>query len=165
MFKAACTVWLARVLLPLESDSMNAWFHIFPPIAAILGHNYSIFLARRAINGRLRLHGGAGGASCVGGSFGLWEPSVLLIIPIAGLILYFVGYASIATLCVGLLSTILFTILATFNILPWQYVLYGILSEVILVWSLRPNISRLLRGSERLIGFRARNGKAVVKNT
>jgi hypothetical protein len=36
---------------------------------------------------------------------------------------------------------------------------YGILVELILVWSLRPNIRRLLNGTERLIGYRARRKK------
>ena len=39
--------------------------------------------------------------------------------------------------------------------LPWEYVVYGILAEILLAWSLRPNIKRLLNGTERLIGRRA----------
>jgi len=39
---------------------------------------------------------------------------------------------------------------------PWQYILYGVFAEIILLWALRPNIRRLLNGTERLIGWRAR---------
>jgi glycerol-3-phosphate acyltransferase PlsY len=39
---------------------------------------------------------------------------------------------------------------------PWEYVLYGALAEILLIWALRPNIRRLVSGTERLVGFRAR---------
>jgi len=68
-------------------------------------------------------------------------------------------------LSVGLGSTVLFTILYILNVTPWQYALYGILCEIILVWSLRPNIARLINGNERLVGWRVRGAKAADKNT
>jgi len=165
VLKSAVAVWLARAIFPLSLSPWYAWVHVLAPIAAILGHNYSVFLIRRDIKGRIRLGGGAGGAPCVGGSLGLWAPSVLIIMPIAAAILYFVGYASIATMSVALLSTLLFGILAIFGITPWQYALYGIISFIILSWSLRPNIYRLVKGQERLVGMRARGMKAVAKNS
>jgi hypothetical protein len=39
-------------------------------------------------------------------------------------------------------------------------VLYGVFSLLILMWSLRPNIKRLIQGNERLIGWRAKRQKA-----
>ena len=54
ILKAAATVWLARAL------TSNVWMHALTPIAAILGHNYSIFLMEREPEGRVRLRGGAG---------------------------------------------------------------------------------------------------------
>jgi acyl phosphate:glycerol-3-phosphate acyltransferase len=155
MLKATAMVWVARALFPLESSPGNAWLHILAPLAVILGHNYSIFLLQREENGSLRLRGGAGGAPCVGGSVGLWAPSFLIIVPLAAVILFGIGYASVATMSVALLSSILFTILALAGLTPWQYALYGIFAEVLLVLSLLPNIRRLVAGRERLIGWRA----------
>jgi acyl phosphate:glycerol-3-phosphate acyltransferase len=155
MLKATAMVWVARALFPLESSPGNAWLHILAPLAVILGHNYSLFLLQREENGSLRLRGGAGGAPCVGGSVGLWAPSFLIIVPLAALILFGIGYASVATMSVALLSSILFTILALAGLTPWQYALYGIFAEVLLVLSLLPNIRRLIAGRERLIGWRA----------
>jgi acyl phosphate:glycerol-3-phosphate acyltransferase len=155
MLKATAMVWVARAVFPLESSPGNAWIHILAPLAVILGHNYSIFLLQREENGRLRLRGGAGGAPCVGGSVGLWAPSFLIIVPLAAVILFGIGYASVATMSVALLSSILFTILAMAGLTPWQYALYGIFAEVLLVLSLLPNIRRLIAGRERLIGWRA----------
>jgi glycerol-3-phosphate acyltransferase PlsY len=45
---------------------------------------------------------------------------------------------------------------------PWEYIGYGVLVELVVLWALRPNIQRLLRGEERIVGLRARrsrNGK------
>ena len=156
--KGACVVWLARALVP-----GNLWLEIICPIAAIFGHNNSIFLLRRNEEGKLRLGGGAGGAACVGGSVGLWGFSALSIIPLAGVIFYFIGYASVATMSVALLSTIIFGIRAYMGLSPWQYALYGLGAEILLVWALRPNIKRLVEGSERIHGFRARHKKDAEK--
>ena len=151
ILKATAAVKIAQALLP----NLN-WLHIFAPLASILGHNYSLFLIGRREDGRLHFRGGAGGAPCVGGSLGFWAPSFLLIVPIAGLILYFVGYASVATLSVALLSTVIFTYRAWIGISPWTYSIYGVLAFIMLAWSLRPNIIRLINGNERIVGFRAK---------
>lgn len=155
VLKGACAVWLTRALLP----NTQTWFEILAPVAAILGHNYSIFLPERTPNGQLRLRGGAGGAPCVGGSMGLWAPSVLIIVPLGALIFYFGGYASLTTLSIGLLSTIIFTYRAALGLSPWQYALYGLIALAVLAWSLRPNLQRLIQGNERVVGFRARKKK------
>lgn len=149
--KAAASVWLASFLVP-----GSAWAEVLAPVAAIIGHNYSIFLMERNEKGRLRLRGGAGGAPCVGGSFGLWAGSFFLIVPLASLIFYFGGYASVTTLSAALLSTLVFIVRAILGYSPWEYAAYGLLALVLLAWALRPNIQRLLAGKERLVGWRAR---------
>jgi glycerol-3-phosphate acyltransferase PlsY len=154
--KGAAVVWLARMLFPLQANPMNAWIHVLAPIATILGHNYSIYLVTRNDKGRLQFRGGAGGAPSTGGALGLWAPSVLIILPIAGVLLFGVGYASLATLSIGFLATIIFAYRAWIGLSPWQYIFYGIITIGMLAYSLRPNIKRLIMGNERLVGWRAR---------
>lgn len=137
------------------------WLKILAPLAVILGHNYSIFLAERNEKGRWVLRGGAGGASCVGGSLGLWAPSFLIILPLGALVFYVIGYASVATMSVAVGSAVIFAVLAFVADYPWQFILYGVLAEVLLIWALRPNIRRLLEGNERPVGLRARKNKAA----
>jgi len=149
--KAALAAWVARWLMP------DAYLiHVLAPIAVVLGHNYSIYLAERDDKGHLRLHGGAGGAPAAGGAFGLWAPSLLIILPIGMFMLFVVGYASIATISVGAVSTLIFAYLAWTGVLPWEYVLYGVLAEVLLMFALRPNIKRLFTGTERRVGLFAK---------
>ena len=149
--KGAVSVWLSMWLVP---DMI--WIAVLAPVMAIVGHNYSIYLAERDEKGRIRLRGGAGGATSVGGAFALWPPTLLIILPIAGFILYFVGYASVATMSAPLIATVIFIIMAWLGNLPWEYVAYGILAELLLLYALRPNIRRLMNGTERLIGRRAK---------
>ncbi len=162
--KASVAAGLAIMLFPLAVSPAYAWVHIFAPLASILGHNYSLFLISRDENGRLKLHGGAGGAPCVGGAFGLWPPSILITIPTAGLILFGIGYASLTTMGIGLVITILFAYRAWLGLNPWQYALYGFLAELMLMYSLRPNIQRLIQGRERLVGWRARKQHARTES-
>lgn len=149
--KGFCAVWIARTVLPGQD-----WMTVAAPLAAILGHNYSIFLLERDENNRLKLRGGAGGATCLGGSMGLWPPSVLIILPLAFAVWYGVGYASVATMSIALLSIVVFLLRSSAGFSPWIYVLFGVISEVMLIWALRPNLARLIKGTERLVGWRAR---------
>jgi len=149
--KGAVAVWLAKALLPAD-----AWVHVLAGLAAILGHNYSVFILERDEQGRLRLRGGAGGAPTVGAAFGLWPVSILIIIPLGALVFYFIGYASVTTMSVPLFAALIFAYRAWNGFSPWEYVWFGILAEMILIWALRPNIRRLFNGTERLLGFRAR---------
>jgi glycerol-3-phosphate acyltransferase PlsY len=152
--KATISVWIAIALLP-----NSYWVHVLAPIMAILGHNYSIFLIERDEKRGVRLRGGAGGAPSIGGAIGLWFPSLFLIAPLELLIWYFIGYASVATMSVPILSVILFSIRAYLGLSPWEYVFYGVIAEIIILWALRPNIRRLMHGEERLVGWRARKRK------
>lgn len=153
--KGVSAVWLARLLIP-EEFGWRVWIEVFAGLAAILGHNYSIFLAERNESGRWRLRGGAGGATAVGGATGLWLPGAFIIIPLALLILFGIGYASIATMSTMVFATIIFSYLAWTGVLPWEYIFYSLLAEIVLLIALRPNIIRLMNGTERLVGWRAR---------
>ncbi len=163
VLKGGGAVWLARWLVP-----GSVWVHMAAPLAAIMGHNYSVFLLERNSKGRLKLRGGAGGAPAAGGALGLWPASILFILPLAGAIWFGAGYASLATMSIGLIATGVFAYRAATGSGPWAYALYGVIAEVLLLWSLRPNIRRLLNGTERLHGWRARrknklNGKEKGK--
>jgi glycerol-3-phosphate acyltransferase PlsY len=136
---------------------------ILAPIAAVIGHNYSIFLIERNENGKLRLRGGAGGAATVGGAFGLWYPTLFILVPIGAVILFGIGYASVATLSVPIIASIIFAVRAWLGLAPWTYVIYGLLAEILLIWALRPNIKRLINGTERLIGWRAKRAKKNIE--
>jgi acyl phosphate:glycerol-3-phosphate acyltransferase len=156
--KGACTVWIARALMP-----GTPWLDALAPFMAVVGHNFSIFLLEKK-EARIHLRGGAGGATCVGGSFGLWPISLLIILPFALAIWYGIGYASITTISIGLITIIIFAVRAASGSSPWVYVLYGVLAELMMLWALRPNLVRLKNGTERLHGWRARRQQPPTAN-
>jgi glycerol-3-phosphate acyltransferase PlsY len=154
LLKATAAVYLARWLAP-----GNVWMEILCPVAAVIGHNYSLFLMERNQEGKLRFRGGAGGAPTVGGALGLWAPSVLIIIPLAALVLFGIGYASVTTMSAALIAILIFAYRAYIGASPWEFILYGVMTEALLVIALLPNIRRLIHGSERLVGWRAKRLK------
>lgn len=154
VLKGASTVWLAHWLLP-----GNAWVEMLAPVMAIMGHNYSIFLAERDESGRLRLRGGAGGAPALGGALGLWSGSILFLTPFIVLIYFGVGYASVTTMTVPLIAAVIFAVRAWMGLSPWTHAVYCLIAEALLLWALRPNIRRLLDGTERGVGWRSRKIK------
>ena len=153
ILKGAVGVWVAQWLTP---DSQ--WVHVLSPIAAILGHNYSIFLAERDANGKFRLRGGAGGAPSVGGAMGLWPASILIILPLGMLTFFTIGITSITTMAVALFAIIVFAVRALLFDGQWIDVWYGVGAEVLLVWALRPNLKKLMEGNERIVKYSLNGG-------
>ena len=148
IFKGAVSVWVAQAILP-----ENPLVHILAPLAAILGHNYSLFLIRRHENGKLRFHGGAGGAPALGGAMGLWLPMFPIVLAAGGLIWFTLGIASLTTMAIGLVVTVVFAIYSAQGILEPVNIWYGVIAELFLIWALRPNIKKLLAGKERVVKF------------
>jgi glycerol-3-phosphate acyltransferase PlsY len=150
--KGAAGVWLAH-----RFAAGNPWLEILAPFFAVVGHNYSIYLVRRDEHG-LKFAGGAGGTPSVGGAIALWPPLFLILIPLGVLIIFGIGYASVATLSMPLITALIFgyRTLAGIGDSSWYHVLYCFMVEALIVWSLRPNIRRLIQGTERVVGWRAR---------
>jgi len=149
ILKGAASVWVAQRLTP---DSQ--WVHVVAPLAAILGHNYSIFLPRRDENGKfIGLTGGAGGAPSVGGAMGIWPASILIILPLGMLTFFTLGIASVTTIAVALFAIIIFAFQASQGHLPWIDVWYGVGAEILLMWALRPNLKKLFGGNERVVKY------------
>jgi len=149
ILKGAGAVWIAQWLTP-----DHHWVHVIAPIAAILGHNHSIFLPERDENGKLiRLRGGAGGAPSVGGAMGLWPASILIILPLGMLTFFTLGIASVTTMAVALFAIIIFAVRASQGLMPWLDVWYGVGAEILLILALRPNLKKLFEGNERIVKY------------
>jgi acyl phosphate:glycerol-3-phosphate acyltransferase len=155
--KACVAAWIAIAVSP-----GHHWVHALAPLAAIVGHNYSIFLIERSVDQRLRVRfrGGAGGGPTVGGAFGLWWPSILIVMPIALLVFFGVGYASVTTISVAVTITLIFAAGYLLH-MPWASlpdVAYGLGALCLLLWALRPNLKALKEGRERFHGWRPWQG-------
>lgn len=149
LMKGVASGWIAGVFLP-----GNTWLHVLAAIMVIIGHNYSLFLVERKMDGKIKFRGGAGGAACLGGAVSIW-PGAWIVAPLALLVFFFGGYASIATISIGFFTIMIFVVRFIQGSSSWVYILYGLIAEVILLWALKPNIIRLKNGTERVVGLRA----------
>lgn len=135
--KGVVAVLVARALWHNEAAAVVA------ALAALVGHNWSLFLG---------WHGGAG----VGTTFGsllVLEPVTTLVVAFLGLLVAVISrYVSLGSL--GFAFLILLAVLGQrlFFRGSWEHLVYGILAGGIIVFALRPNIGRLLKGTERRIG-------------
>lgn len=148
ILKGAVAVWVAQALSP-----ENHIIHVLAPVGAILGHNYSLFLIERDGNGKLRFRGGAGGAPALGGAMGLWWPMFPIVFSVGVLVWFTVGIASVTTMIIGLVVTIVFAVRASQGLQDPTDIWYGVIAEILLLWALRPNIQKLLSGNERVIKY------------
>jgi glycerol-3-phosphate acyltransferase PlsY len=151
ILKSAVMVWVARDLFPFAY-----WFHVLVIGIVVLGHNYSAFLIKRDPTGKLSIGGGAGGTPAVGGIVGLWWPSFFILFPLGYIIVMVIGYASLATLSLPVIGSLIFLLRFIWFEDPWQYIFAGLIPEILIIWALRPNIKRLINGTERLVGIRAK---------
>jgi len=160
ILKGAGAVWIAQAISP-----GNHLIHVFAPLAAILGHNHSIFLAERDENGTLRLRGGAGGAPAVGGAMGLWLPMFPVVVAAGALVWFTIGIASLATMTIPIIVIIVFAIRAALGQQDPVDIWYGVVAEILLLWALRPNIQKLLAGNERVIKYSLNGWLRARKNS
>lgn len=110
--------------------------------AAIVGHNWSIFLGFK---------GGAGGITAAA--------TTMMISPLVGSMVWLIGafllwwtrIASIATLGVGVSAFAIFLVLYLNQSAPWPFVVYGVIVLAAVVVALGSNREKLRKGEERVI--------------
>ena len=157
ILKGYAAVALARLLMgpDVVATSLGTLVSALAGLAAVLGHNWSVYLGFK---------GGAGTSPNVGASIAFWPVSGLYLvpmIPVLGLIV--IGYASVTSMVIAGIILVTFLMRAVLQADPnWWYVAYAAATAALVVWALRPNIKRLREGTERMIGLRAR---AAFKKT
>jgi glycerol-3-phosphate acyltransferase PlsY len=153
VLKGAASIWIARALFGgILDDSWLPWAEIITGAAAVIGHNWSIFLGWA---------GGAGTGPNVGWSAAITP--LLLPISVVLLLVFFlgVGMASVASLAVAAGIVITFAVRYIMGIdATAAYLVGGILTAAIVTWALRPNIRRILNGTERIVGPQAKKKRA-----
>lgn len=153
VLKGAGAIWIARTLFGSVLDSrLLPWAEVLTGIATIIGHNWSLFL---------NFKGGAGTGPNIGWATAIWWPMFPIgVVTVVGLIMT-VGMASIASLATGIVIPVAFAIrYFTGKEETPAYFVGGLITLVFVSWALRPNIKRLLDGTERIVGPRARRKAA-----
>lgn len=115
------------------------WGDVLAGVAAVVGHNWSAYIGFK---------GGAGTGANVGVCLGIWPLSALWLVPLLPFGIHFIGYASVTSLIAAAVIPITLAIRAALGAGPWLHVLYGVLAAFAVTWALRPNIKRILNGTE-----------------
>jgi acyl phosphate:glycerol-3-phosphate acyltransferase len=137
MFKGFVAVIVARWIM--GSSPYTVWSDVLAGVLVVIGHNASIYLGFK---------GGAGTGPNIGAAVALWPLSGLWLVPMLPVGLNVTGYASLTSIIIAILIPVQFAIRAALHVGPWQYVLEGVLTMIAILWALRPNIKRLLNGTE-----------------
>ncbi len=151
VLKGATAVWLTRWLFggQLSADGLP-WAEVLAGATAVIGHNWSVFL---------KFKGGAGTGPNVGWATVIWWPILPINILIGGLVLRLQGMASVASLTVAGVIVALFWGRFWWAGTSLAYPVGGVVTAVIVAWALRPNLKRIVKGEERVVGPRAHKKK------
>lgn len=144
-------VMIARWLMP-----HSIWASVLAGFLTVLGHNWSIWLYLFS----KKLSAGAGTGPNIGAAMAFWPWIGAITIPVVLFFVMVIGFASLASLSTALVVVITFAIRAIFASQPWEYVIYGLMTSVLVTWALRPNIQRLMSGTERRVGLLAKKQKS-----
>jgi glycerol-3-phosphate acyltransferase PlsY len=137
-------VLIARWLMPA-----SIWASVLAGAVTVLGHNWSIWLYLRT----KKVSAGAGTGPNIGAAMAFWPWIGAIAIPDVLFFVLVIGYASLASLSTALVVVLAFAIRAAFFGQPWEYIVFGVMTTFMVVWALRPNIQRLLNGTERRGGI------------
>lgn len=141
LLKGIAVVWAARFLMIFTpSPQWTPWVEALAGVAAVAGHNWSIWLGFR---------GGAGTATTIGV---LAAMNLYVAIGLAVVALLAIGLArmaSVGSIAVALMMSVALVIAAIIGLTPWAYLPFGVIAGLLTLWALRPNIMRILGQHER----------------
>lgn len=120
---------------------------VLAALAAIAGHNWSVFL---------KFHGGRGVATFMGG--------LLALSPVAAIFggeIFIIGasltkFASLGSIAAAVSTYIILALLVIMNKFPIEYLVYALIGTIIIIIMHRDNIRRLISGKERKLGEKAK---------
>lgn len=136
LLKGLLAVLLARFWIGTQAAEVVAG------LAAVLGHNRSIFLGFR---------GGAGSMTNVGALLAM-APYIVPFVAIAAFAAARVTRtASLVSIVAAATAVVMLAIGHTLNLTPTAYLIYGVLAAVLILFELRPNLHRLSKGTERRV--------------
>jgi glycerol-3-phosphate acyltransferase PlsY len=139
--KGAVPVLIARFTLGPGGEVAAA-------LAAVVGHNWPVYL---------RFRGGRGAATSLGGLAAMsWPISLLSPVSLAvfAIVVAFSRYVSLGSMTAALSVLVLMIPLVALNRIELIYLIYGVLAPGLIVFQHRDNIARLVAGTERKVGER-----------
>jgi glycerol-3-phosphate acyltransferase PlsY len=141
--KGVAAIVLARLLYQPDGFLAVEWIAAAAGLAAVAGHNWSVFIGFR---------GGRGVATTGGGLLALTPLTVVALIPLMLVAIWRTRFVSVGSLAGGLLAPAAAAVFAALGLTGWAAVGYAGAAGLLVIASHRDNIARLRAGTERRIG-------------
>ena len=139
--KGVVAVLLARALF--GADPLVDWAAAVGGFAAIVGHNWSVFI---------RFTGGRGVATSAG-ALGAMSPwTIVILAPIVIGLIWRTRYVSLGSITGGLLAPLITAALWAMDLASAAAIVYALASGLLVTAAHADNIARLRAGTERKIG-------------
>jgi acyl phosphate:glycerol-3-phosphate acyltransferase len=139
--KGVAAVLLARLLF--AEDPLVEWAAASAGFAAIVGHNWSVFI---------RFTGGRGVATSAGGLGAMSPWTILILAPIVIGLIWRTRYVSLGSITGGLLAPVITAVLWAVGAASVPAIAYAAASGLLVTVAHGDNIARLRAGTERKIG-------------
>ena len=139
--KGVAAVLFARLLF--ADDPLAGWAGAVAGLAAIVGHNWSVFIG---------FTGGRGVATSAGALGAMSPLSLLVLAPVVFGIMWRTRYVSLGSITGGLLAPLITAVLAFAGPASVPAVAYALASGLLVTAAHADNIARLRAGTERKIG-------------
>lgn len=145
--KGVAAVLLARLLF--GGDDQTEWAAALAGMAAIVGHNWSVFIG---------FTGGRGVATSAGALAAMSPWTLAIVLPIVVAVIWRSRYVSLGSITGALGAPIVTAVLAGLGVASVPAVAYALASGLLVTASHADNIGRLRAGTERRIGQKEQVG-------
>jgi len=143
--KGLMAVLLARALYDAGPPGSPDWVAAAAGVAAIVGHNWSVFIG---------FGGGRGVATAAGGLLAISPLTLAIVLPVVAAIVWLTRYVSLGSLTAAALAVAVTATLAATGQGSSAPVGYALVAGALIWFAHRDNIERLRAGTERRIGER-----------
>lgn len=135
--------WLPHAIIPgvgIDPAVSRDWLAVACAGSVILGHIYPLWYDFR---------GGKGAATLVGALLGMKAALLIPVLIVWLAVMLLSGYVGLATICAGV--TLPVYVCATYSPLPPALTTFSVLAGMLVVFTHRGNIARMLQGSEHRV--------------
>lgn len=143
--KGAVAVLLAQALYEAGPAGSLEWVAAAAGVAAVVGHNWSIFIG---------FGGGRGVATSAGGLLVISPWTLAVIAPVMAIVVWQSRYVSLGSVVAAAAAPAVTAMLAATGVVGWAAVAYALVTGLLIIGSHGDNLRRLRDGTERRIGER-----------
>ena len=143
--KGVVAVLLAQALYQAGPPGSAEWVAAAAGVAAVVGHNWSIFIG---------FGGGRGVATSAGGLLVISPWTLAVIAPVMAIVVWQSRYVSLGSVVAAAAAPAVTAMLATIGVVGWAAVAYALATGLLIIGSHGDNLRRLRDGTERRIGER-----------